>query len=281
MSGANEHAARHAGRRPGRNNARPLDRAHRLRHRLQGDRAARLSPTTAAVAHDGPPRHGHAARHRHCQDRGARHRLRAERAGAGPARRRGGDPHRRARPRRRAVEGRGGPARASSPAASPPIPRSATARASPPRPELEAAFCGDPKRSVRIGCIRQDNSIPAMVRVDELLGKHLAILGTTGTGKSCTTALILRAILAKNPAAHIVLLDPHNEYATRLQRMGGGDQPAQHAAAVLALELRGDRRGPDLRRFAQGRDRDPAGADPHRQGPLQRRPRARRTCAAP
>ena len=80
--------------------------------------------------------------------------------------------------------------------------------------ELEAAFCGDPSRSVRIGCIRQDSSIPAMVRVDELLGKHLAILGTTGTGKSCTTALILRAILEKNPAAHIVLLDPHNEYAT-------------------------------------------------------------------
>ncbi len=80
--------------------------------------------------------------------------------------------------------------------------------------ELEAAFCGDPKRSVRIGCIRQDNTIPAMVRVDELLGKHFAILGTTGTGKSCTTALILRSILEKNPAAHIVLLDPHNEYAT-------------------------------------------------------------------
>ncbi len=80
--------------------------------------------------------------------------------------------------------------------------------------ELEAAFCGDPKRSVRIGCIRQDATIPAMVRVDELLGKHLAILGTTGTGKSCTTALILRSILEKNPAAHILLLDPHNEYAT-------------------------------------------------------------------
>jgi len=85
--------------------------------------------------------------------------------------------------------------------------------------ELEAAFCGDPKRSVRIGCIRQDSTIPAMVRVDELLGKHLAVLGTTGTGKSCTTALILRAILAKNPAAHIVLLDPHNEYATAFDDM--------------------------------------------------------------
>ncbi len=40
------------------------------------------------------------------------------------------------------------------------------------------------------------------------------VLGTTGTGKSCSTALILRAILEKNPNAHIVLLDPHNEYAT-------------------------------------------------------------------
>ena len=77
-----------------------------------------------------------------------------------------------------------------------------------------AAFCGDPSRSVRVGCLRQDTSIPAMIRVDELLGKHFAILGTTGTGKSCTTALILRSILERNPAAHIVLLDPHNEYAT-------------------------------------------------------------------
>ncbi|HET6391168.1 ATP-binding protein [Hyphomicrobium sp.] len=82
------------------------------------------------------------------------------------------------------------------------------------RIELEATFCGDIAASVRVGAIRQDSSIPAMVRVDELLGKHFAILGTTGTGKSCTTALILRSIVEKNPNAHIVLLDPHNEYAT-------------------------------------------------------------------
>jgi uncharacterized protein len=80
--------------------------------------------------------------------------------------------------------------------------------------ELEQAFVGDTKGSVRVGAIRQDSSIPAMIKVDELLGKHFAILGTTGTGKSCTTALILRAILKENPAAHLVLLDPHNEYAT-------------------------------------------------------------------
>ncbi|MEQ1694935.1 MAG: ATP-binding protein [Hyphomicrobiaceae bacterium] len=82
------------------------------------------------------------------------------------------------------------------------------------RAELRMAFCGDDETSVRVGAIRQDSSIPAMVKVDDLLGKHFAILGTTGTGKSCTTALILRSILNKNPAAHIVLLDPHNEYST-------------------------------------------------------------------
>jgi uncharacterized protein len=80
--------------------------------------------------------------------------------------------------------------------------------------ELELAFWVGNSTSVRIGSLRQDPRIPAMVRVDELLGKHFAILGTTGTGKSCTLGLILRAILQRNPGAHIVLLDPHNEYAT-------------------------------------------------------------------
>ncbi len=86
--------------------------------------------------------------------------------------------------------------------------------------ELKMSFCGDKDTSVRVGSIRQDASIPAMVNVDDLLGKHFAILGTTGTGKSCTTALILRSILERNPAAHIVLLDPHNEYSTAFKEWG-------------------------------------------------------------
>ena len=80
--------------------------------------------------------------------------------------------------------------------------------------ELKMSFIGTGERSVSVGTIRQDSTIEAKVRVDDLLGKHFAILGTTGTGKSCTTALILRSILEEHPNAHIVLLDPHNEYAT-------------------------------------------------------------------
>ena len=58
--------------------------------------------------------------------------------------------------------------------------------------ELAMAYASDQDTSIRIGHIQQDPSIPAMVKIDDLLGKHFAVLGTTGTGKSCSVALILR-----------------------------------------------------------------------------------------
>ena len=78
--------------------------------------------------------------------------------------------------------------------------------------ELEKAYACDTETSIRVGHIQQDSAIPAMIKIDEMLGKHFAVLGTTGTGKSCTVALILRRILEKNPQAHILLLDVHREY---------------------------------------------------------------------
>lgn len=62
------------------------------------------------------------------------------------------------------------------------------------------------------GTLHQDHSLPAHLLTDQLLGKHFAILGTTGSGKSCALAVVLRSILDANPYGHIVLLDPHNEY---------------------------------------------------------------------
>ena len=87
------------------------------------------------------------------------------------------------------------------------------------RNELAMAYACDAETAVRVGCIQQDPTIPAMIKVDEMLGKHFAILGTTGTGKSCTVALILRRILEKNPQAHILLLDVHREYAQSFRGM--------------------------------------------------------------
>ena len=66
--------------------------------------------------------------------------------------------------------------------------------------------------SARVGTIYQDQTLPAFVSVDDLLGKHFAILGTTGSGKSCAVAAILRGILSDHDTAHVLLLDLHNEY---------------------------------------------------------------------
>ncbi|PZF78340.1 hypothetical protein DK847_00490 [Aestuariivirga litoralis] len=79
--------------------------------------------------------------------------------------------------------------------------------------ELAKAYAYHTDMAIRVGHITQDEAIPAMVKVDDLLGKHFAILGTTGTGKSCTVALLLRRILEKNPQGHVLLLDVHREYA--------------------------------------------------------------------
>jgi hypothetical protein len=85
--------------------------------------------------------------------------------------------------------------------------------------ELEKAYACDADTAIRVGHIQQDSSIPAMIKIDEMLGKHFAVLGTTGTGKSCAVALMLRRILEKNPQAHILLLDVHREYAQSFKGM--------------------------------------------------------------
>lgn len=79
--------------------------------------------------------------------------------------------------------------------------------------DLQVIFSKESTPCIEIGRLQQDNSIIANVRIDDMLSKHFAIIGSTGSGKSCTVALILQAILGANPAGHVVLFDPHNEYS--------------------------------------------------------------------
>lgn len=81
------------------------------------------------------------------------------------------------------------------------------------RDELTALFAVNGTASVRVGVVKQDAKIPATINVDEVFSRHCAILGTTGAGKSCAAALLLRAVLERYPHGHVVILDPHNEYS--------------------------------------------------------------------
>lgn len=78
--------------------------------------------------------------------------------------------------------------------------------------DFQLVFAPPKGSSFVIGTLHQHDDIDAHVMTDELLSTHFAVLGTTGSGKSCTTAMILRSILDNHPSGHIILLDPHNEY---------------------------------------------------------------------
>ncbi|MFZ5915089.1 MAG: ATP-binding protein [Pseudomonadota bacterium] len=79
--------------------------------------------------------------------------------------------------------------------------------------DLELVYAPQELAIARIGAIHQNQAIPAYASIDDMLAKHFAVLGTTGSGKSCVVALVLHAILENNPHGHVVLIDPHNEYA--------------------------------------------------------------------
>jgi uncharacterized protein len=78
--------------------------------------------------------------------------------------------------------------------------------------DLTTIFAPASRSNVRIGTLHHDAGQPAFVLVNELLRKHFAVLGTTGSGKSCAVTLLLSAICSDYPMAHVLLIDPHNEY---------------------------------------------------------------------
>ena len=80
--------------------------------------------------------------------------------------------------------------------------------------DLSKVYARPNAASAQVGTIHQDTVVPAYILTDELLGKHFSVVGTTGSGKSCVVATILNSVIEQNPNAHVMLLDPHNEYAS-------------------------------------------------------------------
>ena len=88
-----------------------------------------------------------------------------------------------------------------------------------PKSELAFIFGHGTGATIEIGEHVGSGGIPCFAEMNELLGKHTAILGSTGSGKSGTVAAIIHSILERGRIAgyenwqpRIVILDPHNEY---------------------------------------------------------------------
>ncbi len=79
--------------------------------------------------------------------------------------------------------------------------------------ELQTVFGLANPQTIEVGRLQQNASIAAAVNVEEMVRKHFAIVGSTGSGKSSGLALILRKIMAARTDLRVLLIDAHNEYA--------------------------------------------------------------------
>ncbi len=86
--------------------------------------------------------------------------------------------------------------------------------------DMKQMYAADDRPHIEIGNVYPTKDIRAALFVDAMLGKHFALLGSTGTGKSTSAALILHKICELAPQGHIVMIDPHGEYSAAFKTNG-------------------------------------------------------------
>jgi hypothetical protein len=79
--------------------------------------------------------------------------------------------------------------------------------------DLVKIFASGTRAFIEVGTLHQDSEIRVPLFINDLLSKHFAILGTTGSGKSCAVALVMKRLIERYDNAHIVIFDLHNEYS--------------------------------------------------------------------
>jgi len=81
--------------------------------------------------------------------------------------------------------------------------------------QLKSIIESGRNRRVKIGTSPLAEGAEIKVDPDRLFGRHLAVLGNTGSGKSCSVAGLIRWSLeaaGPNPNARFIVLDPNGEY---------------------------------------------------------------------
>lgn len=99
----------------------------------------------------------------------------------------------------------------------------------PTEKQLRAIVESGEQQRVRIGTSPLAADAQVYIDPDRLYGRHLAVLGNTGSGKSCTVAGLIRwsieaakeARRAGVPNARFIILDPNGEYSRAFQESGG------------------------------------------------------------
>lgn len=88
-----------------------------------------------------------------------------------------------------------------------------------PKSELHLIYSHTNGSTIYLGEHVGSGGAPCNADMNELLGKHTAVLGSTGAGKSAAVAAILHSLIDRGTESgytkwnpQIIVLDPHNEY---------------------------------------------------------------------
>lgn len=92
--------------------------------------------------------------------------------------------------------------------------------------QLAALALPDSPEHVRLGSAPLSGGGVVRVDPDRMLGRHLAILGNTGSGKSCSAALFLRRVIEASLGAdasgpRVIVLDANGEYQNSFDDLEG------------------------------------------------------------
>lgn len=98
----------------------------------------------------------------------------------------------------------------------------------PTQEQLRAIVESGVNRRIKIGISPLAANAEVKVDPDRIFGRHLAVLGNTGSGKSCSVAGLIRwsmdaarkARKGSDPNARFIVLDPNGEYAHTFKGMG-------------------------------------------------------------
>src|SRR5712692_2740451 len=83
--------------------------------------------------------------------------------------------------------------------------------------------------STTIGSLltRPPDAVPVVLAVKDFVSTHLAIIASTGAGKSYLASVIIEELMQPHNKACVLIIDPHGEYGT-LEEMANFPEFAEH-----------------------------------------------------
>ena len=105
--------------------------------------------------------------------------------------------------------------------------------------DLERVFSSHSEADYKVGHLATFEAIDVHLDASAFFGRHAAILGQSGSGKSWTVTSLVQSALRSMPKAHIILLDMHGEYCdTEVDgKVASSPFPADKVRSLRAQEV--------------------------------------------